>query len=290
MSFDPPKPAILLQLDTDAQPSVFDAAVAVDSGVAHLLRHGGVRPDAVRDLVHGLLFTRGAAELKRSAIFVGGSDVGLGEAVFEAIRATFFAHFRVSALLDPNGANTTAAAAVLAAIEGGGGSLEGANVAVLGAGPVGRRIARLLIGQGAEVAIGTPTIEEARAASESIRGTLGRMPSAFSTEGADDSIRREASIVIAAGPSGVTVLPEAARSSWPDLKVAIDLNAVPPTGIEGVEATDRGADREGVRCWGSLGVGGSKMKIHRAAIHALFESNDRVLDAEQVFEIGRGLA
>ena len=39
------KPTILIQLDSDPQPSVFDAVVAVDSGVAHLFRHGGVTPE-----------------------------------------------------------------------------------------------------------------------------------------------------------------------------------------------------------------------------------------------------
>src|SRR4051794_21193361 len=115
------RPSILLQLDTDPQPSVFDAVVAIDAGVDHLLRHGGVRPEAVRELVYGALFTRGPADLNRTAIFVGGSDVAAGEAVLEAVKKTFFGPFRVSVLFDPNGANTTAAAAVLAAINGAGG-------------------------------------------------------------------------------------------------------------------------------------------------------------------------
>src|SRR4051794_31785411 len=72
---------ILLQLDPDPQPSVFDAVVAVDSGVSHLFRHAGVTPEAVRDLVHGALFTRGPDDLKNTAIFVGGSDVRAGEAI-----------------------------------------------------------------------------------------------------------------------------------------------------------------------------------------------------------------
>ena len=59
------KPKILIQLDTDPQPSVFDAVVAVDAGVEHLFRHGGVTPANVRDLVYGALFTRGPADLGR---------------------------------------------------------------------------------------------------------------------------------------------------------------------------------------------------------------------------------
>ena len=46
------KPTILLQLDTDAQPSVFDSVVAIDAGVTQLLRHGDVSPDTLRDLVY----------------------------------------------------------------------------------------------------------------------------------------------------------------------------------------------------------------------------------------------
>ena len=71
---------ILLCLDTDPQPSVFDAVVAVDAGVDQLFRHGSVTADAVRDLVYGAMFTRGPADLKNTAVFIGGSDVAAGEA------------------------------------------------------------------------------------------------------------------------------------------------------------------------------------------------------------------
>lgn len=290
MSFDPPKPTILLQLDTDPAPSVFDAVVAADSGVGHLLRHGGVRPETVTDLVQGLLFTRGPADLKRSAVSVGGSDVAAGEAVFQAVQAAFFGPFRVSVLLDSNGANTTAASAVLAALDAAGGTAEGKQAVVLGAGPVGRRIARLLLGEGFEVAIGTPSIAEGRAAADSIGDRDGRSASAFAAADPPPEVRVAASILIAAGPKGVTVLPRAARSGWPGIAALIDLNAVPPAGIEGVEAADKGADRDGVRCWGPLGIGGRKMKIHRAAVRSLFESNDRVLDAEAILALARDLA
>src|SRR6516165_12445942 len=92
------KPTILVQLDTDPQPSVFDAVVAVDAGVEHLFRHGQVRPESVRDLVYGALFTRGPADLHRTAVFVGGSRVADAEAVVDAAKATFFGPFRVSVL------------------------------------------------------------------------------------------------------------------------------------------------------------------------------------------------
>ena len=71
--------------------------------------------------------------------------------------------------------------------------------------------------------------------------------------------------------------------------IAIDLNGVPPAGIEGIELMDRGADRDGVIGFGALGVGGTKMKIHKAAIARLFEANNLVLDIDELYDIALGL-
>jgi hypothetical protein len=290
MSTESAKPRILIQLDTDPQPSVFDAVVAVDSGVDHLFRHASVTPAQVRDLVHGGLFTRGPAELHRTAIFVGGSSVPAAEAVLEAVRASFFGPFRVSVLFDANGANTTAAAAVLAALKGAGGSLEGASAAVLAAtGPVGQRAARLLGRLGATVALGSRSIERAEALARELQRATGTTYTAFqSTEPDTLSEALEGrSIVLSAGAAGVTLLPSAVWTNLTDLAVLIDLNAVPPLGIEGVDAVDKNTQRGHAHAWGALGVGGTKMKIHRKALQELFTSNDKILDAEQVLELGR---
>jgi hypothetical protein len=289
------KATILVQFDTDAQPSVFDAVVAVDAGVVHLLRHGGVGPENARDLVYGALFTRGPAELHRTAIFIGGSDVAAGEAVLAAVVKTFFAGFRVSVLFDANGCNTTAAAAVLAVlkdVEARAGTFEGTPVAILGAtGPVGQRVARLLARLGAQVTAGSRQLARAQAAAQRIAAVTGRTVTPFATSDADalDAALRDKVVVVAAGAAGVTLLPASVWKSLPALKVMVDLNAVPPLGIEGVAATDKGTEHEGVRCYGALGIGGTKMKIHKKALQHLFTANDKVLDAEQVLELGRNL-
>ena len=98
-----------------------------------------------------------------------------------------------------------------------------------------------------------------------------------------------ADIAIAAGAAGIELLSSELRAASRSLKVAVDLNAVPPLGIGGVEVTDKAVDHDGVICYGAIGVGGTKMKIHKAAIKKLFETNDQVLDAEEIFEIGRQL-
>src|SRR5260370_34604592 len=129
---------ILVCLDTDAQPSVFDAVVAVDAGADQLLRHGNIKPDAVRDLVYGAMFTRGPADLKNTAVFIGGTDVAAGELVLAKTRECFYGPMRLSIMLDSHGANTTAAAAVVCARKHG--SLAGPTVTRPPATrPVGRR-------------------------------------------------------------------------------------------------------------------------------------------------------
>jgi hypothetical protein len=287
------KPRILIQLDTDPQPSVFDGVVAVDAGVEFLFRHGGIAPENVRELVHGALFTRGPADLARTAIFVGGSDVEAAERVLKAVNETFFGPFRVSVMLDANGCNTTAAAAVLAAIDGAGGSVENTRVAVLGGtGPVGQRVAQLLAREGARVFLGSRRLDRARDVAERIRATLKAAITPFASASLAELVEtlREVSVIVCAGAAGAELLPKAVRLALSSLKVAIDLNAVPPVGIEGVKGTDRGEEREGVRVWGALGVGATKMKIHKRAVQSLFEANDRVLDAEACLALGRALS
>jgi hypothetical protein len=286
------KSTILIQLDTDPQPSVFDAVVAVDAGVEHLFRHGDVTPDNVRGLVHGALFTRGVPDLSATAIFIGGSNVQAAEAVLQAVKETFFGPFKVSVLFDASGANTTAAAAVLAALSGTGGSLDGVTAAVLAAtGPVGQRAARLLCRLGAKVVVGSRSLDRAAALAKTLADATGGSVTPFAASGADDLARAlaDCAVVVSAGAAGATLLPAAVWRQLPKLKALIDLNAVPPLGIEGLEPTDKNAERDHVRAWGALGVGGTKMKIHKKAIQELFTSNDKVLDAEQVLELGRCL-
>src|SRR5258708_5557374 len=167
------KRKILIQLDTDPQPSVFDRVVAVDAGADHIFSYGSVKPEQVQGLVHGAIFTRGPKDLHRTAIFVGGSDVAAGEAVLDAVRAALLPDWglQVSVLLDSNGANTTAAAAVRAAarhVE-----LRGVPALVLGGtGPVGQRVARLLAHEGADVRLASRQAARAQAAALAIREKL----------------------------------------------------------------------------------------------------------------------
>jgi len=284
------KRKILIQLDSDPHASVFDRVVAVDAGVDELFSYSNVQPDQVRDLVYGAIFTRGGPDLARTAVFVGGRDVALGERLMDEARKAFFGPLRVSLMLDANGANTTAAAAVLAATREM--NLKGAVVLVTaGTGPVGQRVARLLVRRGAKVRVASRQVEKASNVCVRIGALTGTVPDAVGIANADElaGALEGADAVFSAGAAGVVTVPKAARAAAQSLKLAIDLNAVPPLGIEGVDSSDKGVLRDGVKCWGAIGVGGLKMKIHRAAVSRLFERNDQVFDAEQIYEIGAAL-
>jgi len=74
---------------------VFDRVVGFDGGADEVMSYGGVMPDAVRDLVHGCIFTRGPQDLKNTAIFIGGTDMALGEQLLAAVTKSFFGPMRV---------------------------------------------------------------------------------------------------------------------------------------------------------------------------------------------------
>jgi hypothetical protein len=282
---------ILLQLDVDPQPCSFDAIVAIDAGADILLRHGDVSPDNVVSLIHGAMFTRGASDLSSTSIFLGGKNIPQVEAIASQISKTFFKSVRVSVFIDPAGANTTAAATVLAAkrhisfkTSSGG---KACHALVLGGtGPVGQRVSQLLANQGIHVHLASRSFERASQHSKLLNE---KFPHAHLEPTSADRLEKvigSANLIISAGGPGVELLTKAQFLQATAASVCIDLNAVPPAGISGIHANDT-ARRDGTKIlYGALGIGGIKMKIHKAAIQRLFQTNDLWLDAEELLTIG----
>lgn len=280
---------LLLQLDSDKHPSSFDTIVAYDAGADHVLAYGNVTPGDVRNLVYGAMFTRGGGKLRNSAIFVGGSDVPVGEQILAEATAAFFGPVRVSVMLDSNGSNTTAAAAVLKLLSVA--DVKGRRAVVLaGTGPVGYRAAMLLALEGADVVLTSRRQERAEEAARRL-DAAGVRVTPLEAHDAAGTVRAldGAHVLVAAGTAGVQLVGRVQWSAVPTLRAMADVNAVPPTGIEGIKPNDDGAERGGVIAFGALGVGGLKMKIHKACIARLFEQNDLVLDTRAIYEVGKGL-
>ena len=103
-----------------------------------------------------------------------------------------------------------------------------------------------------------------------------------------DEVRKligEAAILLAVGPAGVQLVSEDAWKSNSDLRYLVDFNAAEPLGIEGIDAQDDLEERDGKSALGALGIGNRKMKIHKACLRSVFETNDLILDLDGIYEV-----
>jgi hypothetical protein len=282
---------LLFQLDTDEYPSVFDTIVAYDGEVDRVTAYGGVSPKNVSSLVEGAIFTRAPKDKKNTAIFIGGSDLVAGEALFKAVQAQFFLNFKVSVMLDCNGCNTTAAAGVAKLATHG--TLKNKRAVVLaGTGPVGQRVAVMLAKEGAKVTMTSRRLTHAEAVCHKINQQFGINVSPLETMDLDarGAAVEKAHIVFATGAAGVELL---ALEHWQDnstIEMIADANTTPPLGIGGIEMMDKGMERHGKIIWGAIGFGALKLALHRACIATLFENNQQVVDAEVIFKLAKTMA
>jgi hypothetical protein len=146
--------------------------------------------------------------------------------------------------------------------------------------------------EGAEVTITSRAQGRADNAAKAVATRFGVKVTPI--EAVDDAARgqavKDAQIVFAAGAIGCQLLKAQDWQSNPNIELLADVNAQPPLGIEGVEATDKGKDRHGKLVFGALGIGGLKLKLHRGCIGQLFESSEGVLDAEAIYALAKEMA
>jgi hypothetical protein len=286
---------LLLQLDTDKHPSSFDRIVPYDAGVDEVLSYGSVTPADVRGLIYGAFFTRGVPDLKNTAVWIGGSDVLAGQELLAESQKAFFGPFKVSLMLDSNGCNTTAATAIAKLSCQSEGGLSGHKAVILGQGPVGLRAATLLAGEGCEVAVSAlpeDVIGNRYDAALAARGMeaaqqAGLAVATPANQAALEELLQGATVLVAAGPAGVQLLRRGAWATLPTVKMLLDFNLTEPVGIEGVKPSDDMKEREGKLTLGPLAIGNPKMKVHKACLGKLFESNELVLDAEGVYAVAK---
>jgi hypothetical protein len=264
-----------------------------------VLSYGEVTPQDVQGLLHGVMFTRPKADLRQTAIFIGGRRVDACEEILRAAKNAMFDPYCLSVMLDSNGCNTASAAAV-ALIERTI-SLAGAKVVILsGFGPVGLRAAKLLAGAGAWVLVTSlpreifaQTWNEERARHDTNLARQLGAEAGFEIQAVETldemlSTLKGAQAVLATGPAGVQLLCQSDWAYHPSLKVLADLNVAPPYGIEGVDPRWHGHEENGRVLLGGLGIGHLKMKVHKAAVMSLFDA-DVILNTEEIYDLAKTL-
>jgi methylene-tetrahydromethanopterin dehydrogenase len=299
------RPAILHTLSPLPHVSPFDITMAYDAGFDAVVPYGSVTLEQIRGLVQDVIFPRSPKDLRRSAILVGGRDAGIAMDMVDAAKAAMVPPFEVSILADPSGAFTTAAA-VVACVERQlrqhhQMELKGARVVIFG-GTGGIGIATGVI---ASLAGATATLvdylsidvaqskanEYNRRCGTSLRGAYGCSDA--------DLVRLIAQhdIVISTAKAGVQVLSASVLEDARRLKVAADINATPPAGIEGIHPKDDGVpvrhapSAAGAVSIGPLTIGRVKVKTQQALLRSMLETEKPIyLDFAQAFRIARDLA
>lgn len=294
------RPYILHMLSPLKHVSPFDVNMAVDAGVDTVVPYTNVEARDVQGLVQDAIFSRGPKGVKRTGIFIGGKNAGEALDMLESARAAMFPPFQISVFADPAGSFTTAAAMV-ACVEAKmtgqfGLDWKGRKVVVFGATGVVGYSAGVIAGlEGAEVVlVGYDGEARVKAASEDAKARfeveLGYADG--SSEDLKAALVADAEVLLCAGRAGTQVVSAEQVAGAAALKVAADVNAVPPSGVEGIGVQDDGAPLgdKGALGIGALAVGNVKYNVESGLFKRMIESDEPLaLDFRDAFALARGL-
>jgi methylene-tetrahydromethanopterin dehydrogenase len=293
------KPYILHMLTTAKNLSPFDVNMALDAGWTSAIPYVNVELGEVQGLVQDAIFSRSAKNLKRTGIFIGGRDTKDAMDMLKAAKKSMVPPFEVSVFADPSGAFTTAAGMV-AAVERElmtkfNTTLEGKVILALGGtGPVGQAAAVIAAQAGAQVRIIGRQLDKAQRIADMCSNEFGDGKIVI-TAGADADkaeFIKTADVVFATGAAGIELLSAELVASAPQLKVAADVNAVPPAGIAGVDAFDNGTPIKGSNSGavgiGALAIGNVKYQAQNRLLKKMIDSEKPVyLHFEHAFAVAR---
>ncbi len=257
--------------------SPFDVTLAADSGFDMVLPFTGIGNNDVIPMIQDAIFCRPPGRFNDTGIFIGGRDVNLATDMIENAKKAMVGPFQVGVFADPNGAYTTSAS-VVALVEKTlrtetGKGLEGLNVAVFGGGPVGLCSAVLAAKSGAKPYLCQLTADENIKAAKRFCQRYGVEVPWVSAETHKEKIEavKTADVILCAVKAGIRVLDKEVLDHAENLIVATDTNAVPPSGVEGIEAQDNGVTVEYAngtfKGIGPLAIGNLKYKVQ----YGLFE-------------------
>jgi methylene-tetrahydromethanopterin dehydrogenase len=281
--------------------SPFDVNMAVDAGFDATASYVNVSLDEITGLVQDAMFSRSPRDAARTGVFIGGKDALLALDMLDAAGKALFKPFEISLFADPSGSFTTAAAMIAvvekALREKKDRALRGAAVTVFGAtGVVGTASAVIAALEGASVTLfgreGTG-LANSRAAEVNRRFGVNLAVADGSTPEKKAAILAATEVALCAAKAGVRVLNAAEIASAVKLLIAADVNAVPPPGVEGLDAQANGAPlgERGPLGIGALAIGNVKYRTESGLFKQMTESKTPLrLDFRQAFDLARTLA
>ncbi|BBA34281.1 methylenetetrahydrofolate dehydrogenase [Methylocaldum marinum] len=296
------KRSVLYMLDPMPHNSPFDINMAVDADFEVIIPLNSVKLEEINGLTQDAIFSRGPEGVKKTGMFIGGRDIDLAVKMLEAARQAMVPPFQFSVLADPSGGYTTAAALVAVAEkqlkEKHGMELEGCNAVVFGGtGPVGIATGVIAALCGAETTIVDHASLDNALEKADTYGRLfeTRLDGTCAASEADKAhLLHKADIVFCTAKAGVQVLKASTLAEAHQLKVAADVNAVPPLGIEGVKRADLGVplkhavNSPGAVGIGALAVGDYKYKLQQHLLRSLLTQKEPVFyDFREAFKIVR---
>jgi methylene-tetrahydromethanopterin dehydrogenase len=269
-------PYLLFYLDTDVKASPFDICMAYDVGYNAVIPYENVTPEDANLIVQDALLSRGPKGVKHTAFLIGGKNAERAEDVFKAVKDAMFPPFKTSIVVDPAGAYTTAAAMVAkvesALLVSKLGDLKDKTCAILGTGAVGQIAAVLLAKMGCNVMIVSlnPKRVDGKEHAENIARLLAKdhgvqVQGIFApTPASKIEVLKKADVVMCAGIKGIRVVDKEMLNEVKHIKVLLDINAIPPFGVEGIELNDDMREMmPGIFTIGALTVGSLKHKVEK---------------------------
>lgn len=294
-------PRILHMLTPLKHMSPFDVNMALDAGFDAAIPYTNVTLDDVTGLVQDAIFSRGPEGVKRTGVFIGGKRAIEALDMMKRAKSAMVPPFEISVFADPAGSFTTAAAMVACAKKAlrdkFSTELKGKRVAVFGGtGVVGFASAVIAALDGASATlIGYDGPDRVRKLAEeaNARFAVNIGYADGSTEEQKSELVREAEIVFAAGPAGKRLLTLDQLKQAKHLKVVTDVNAVPPSGVEGVDVNDNAKPVPGTGAVGigALAVGNIKYKTEAGLFKQMIDSDKPLyLDFRDAYTLAQKLA
>ena len=298
------KRSILHMIDPMPHNSPFDINMAMDAGFDVMMPYSNVKLESVHGLVQDAIFSRGPSGVKRTGIFIGGRNLGLAVDMMDAAKKAMVPPFEVSVFADPSGAYTTAAALVACVEkqlkEKHGKELKDCHAIVFGGtGSVGIATGVIASLAGADITLTDHlSVDTALAVANEYNGRFGcKLKGTYASSDADKArLLTHADIVFCTAKAGIQVISKDVLDDAKQLKVAGDVNAVPPLGIEGIKRNDMGAplihaiNSPGAAGIGALAVGNVKYQLQSILLKLMLETDKPLfLDFRDAFNKAREL-